>query len=189
MFCTNLQRRRLHVERLNWTQFLNQSSSFFFLEIKDPSAPFALMVFKPWVTEWVECSSSCSSSLVFIYMTMVPLETAGAHVTGVVALWRCNKRGPGSLQKQIMRKGAQLQSWKIPFLSFFEVAENSCEGIKKETTTRRAESVCYHISKGHYVRCNCPFLILTWFLTSDPDMDSHSGTVQNQGLKTTATDD
>lgn len=37
------------------------------------------------------------SSLICIYITMGPLETAGAYVTGVVALWRRNK-GPDGVK-------------------------------------------------------------------------------------------
>ena len=39
------------------------------------------------------CECTCSeSSLIYIYITMLPLETTGAYVTGLEALWRCNKR-------------------------------------------------------------------------------------------------
>lgn len=48
----------------------------------------ALMRLKPRC----ECSS-----LICIYITMGPLETAGAYVTGVVALWRRNK-GPDGVE-------------------------------------------------------------------------------------------
>lgn len=37
------------------------------------------------------------SSLIWIYITMGPLETTGAYVTGVVALWRRNK-GPDRVE-------------------------------------------------------------------------------------------
>lgn len=48
----------------------------------------ALMHLKPQC----ECSS-----LICIYITMGPLETAGAYVAGVVALWRRNK-GPDGVK-------------------------------------------------------------------------------------------